>query len=58
MLQFLVFHESYHHGQIKLALKAAGMALDDEVAGPVSWDVWRARDGKGRDIEAGRPSTA
>lgn len=58
MLQFLVFHESYHHGQIKLALKAAGMALDDEVAGPVSWDVWRARDGKGRDIEAGRLSTA
>lgn len=44
LLQFLVFHESYHHGQIKLALKAAGMPLDDEVIGPLSWDVWRARD--------------
>jgi uncharacterized damage-inducible protein DinB len=58
LLQFLVFHESYHHGQIKLALKAAGMALDDEVVGPVSWDVWRARDGWQRDIDTGRLTTA
>jgi uncharacterized damage-inducible protein DinB len=43
LLQFLLFHESYHHGQIKLALKAAGTPLDDEVVGPRTWDVWRAR---------------
>lgn len=43
LLQFLVFHESYHHGQIKLALKATGTPLDDEVAGRLTWDVWRAR---------------
>lgn len=44
LIQFLVFHEGYHHGQIKLALKAAGLPLSDEVAGPVTWDVWRGRD--------------
>jgi uncharacterized damage-inducible protein DinB len=43
LLQFLIFHESYHHGQIKLALKAAGSPLSDDVAGPLTWDVWRAR---------------
>jgi uncharacterized damage-inducible protein DinB len=43
LLQFLIFHEGYHHGQIKLALKAAGAAITDEVAGPLTWDVWRAR---------------
>ena len=41
MIQHLIWHEGYHHGQIKLALKAAGHALDDEmVAGPITWDVW------------------
>ena len=40
LLQHMVWHEGYHHGQIKLALKAAGRPLDDEVAGPVTWDVW------------------
>jgi uncharacterized damage-inducible protein DinB len=39
-LQHMVWHEGYHHGQIKLALKAAGRPLDDEVIGPVTWDVW------------------
>lgn len=43
LLQFLIFHEGYHHGQIKLALKAAGRPLADAVAGPLSWNVWRAR---------------
>mgnify|MGYP000969091868 CR=1 FL=1 len=37
LLQLLLFHEAYHHGQIKLALKAAGMALDDQFAGPLTW---------------------
>jgi uncharacterized damage-inducible protein DinB len=40
LLQHMVWHEGYHHGQIKLALKAAGRPLSDEEAGPVTWDVW------------------
>ena len=40
MLQHLIWHEGYHHGQIKLALKMAGRALDDEAIGPLTWDVW------------------
>jgi uncharacterized damage-inducible protein DinB len=40
MLQHLIWHEGYHHGQIKLALKIAGRAFDDEAIGPLTWDVW------------------
>ena len=40
MLQHMVWHEGYHHGQIKLALKGAGQAFDDEAIGAVTWDVW------------------
>lgn len=40
MLQHLLWHEGYHHGQIKLALKLAGRPLKDEQAGPVTWDIW------------------
>jgi uncharacterized damage-inducible protein DinB len=40
MLQHMIWHEGYHHGQIKLALKAAGCGFDDEEIGPVTWDVW------------------
>ena len=40
MLQHLIWHEGYHHGQIKLALKLAGRAFDDEEIGQVTWDVW------------------
>ena len=40
MLQHMVWHEGYHHGQIKLALKATGRPLTDDEAGPVTWDVW------------------
>ena len=39
-LQHMIWHEGYHHGQIKLALKMAGKAFDDEEIGPVTWDVW------------------
>jgi uncharacterized damage-inducible protein DinB len=39
-LQHMVWHEGYHHGQIKLALKRAGQALKDEEIGPVTWHVW------------------
>jgi uncharacterized damage-inducible protein DinB len=40
MLQHLIWHEGYHHGQIKLALKMAGRPFDDEAIGPLTWDVW------------------
>lgn len=43
LIQFLIFHEGYHHGQIKLALKAAGTPMSDDLAGPLTWDVWRGR---------------
>jgi len=40
LLQHMIWHEGYHHGQMKLALKAAGLPLADEVAGPITWGVW------------------
>jgi uncharacterized damage-inducible protein DinB len=40
MLQHMIWHEGYHHGQIKLALKAAGQPLDDRAIGQVTWRVW------------------
>ncbi|MDX2178880.1 MAG: DinB family protein [Bryobacteraceae bacterium] len=43
LVQLLIFHEAYHHGQIKLALKAAGRPLSDDAAGPITWDAWRSR---------------
>lgn len=44
LVQFLIFHDGYHHGQIKLALKAAGIAMSDDAVGEHVWDVWRARE--------------
>jgi uncharacterized damage-inducible protein DinB len=41
LLHLLIFHEGYHHGQIKSALKSAGCPIAD--AGPAVWDVWRSR---------------
>ena len=43
LIQFLIFHEGYHHGQIKSALKVAGHPLSDDIAGPLTWDVWRRK---------------
>jgi len=40
LLQHMLWHEGYHHGQIKLALKAAGRPITDKEAGPVTWGVW------------------
>jgi uncharacterized damage-inducible protein DinB len=40
LLQHMIWHEGYHHGQIKLALKLAGRPLTDKEAGPVTWHVW------------------
>ena len=40
MLQHMIWHEGYHHGQIKVALKMAGCPLSDDQAGPLTWSVW------------------
>jgi uncharacterized damage-inducible protein DinB len=40
LLQHMLWHEGYHHGQMKLALKVAGRPLSDEQAGPLTWGVW------------------
>jgi uncharacterized damage-inducible protein DinB len=40
LLQHMLWHEGYHHGQMKLALKLAGRPIPDEEAGPVTWGVW------------------
>jgi len=39
-LQHMIWHEGYHHGQIKLALKKAGKAISNKEAGPLTWRVW------------------
>ena len=40
MLQHMVWHEGYHHGQIKLTLKLAGRPLTDSAIGRMTWGVW------------------
>jgi uncharacterized damage-inducible protein DinB len=40
MLQHMIWHEGYHHGQIKLALKADGHPLANKEIGPLTWRVW------------------
>ena len=40
LLQHMLWHEGYHHGQMKLALKMAGRPMNDKEAGPVTWGVW------------------
>jgi len=40
MLGHMIWHEGYHHGQIKLALKMAGQALDNQEIGSLTWGVW------------------
>ena len=39
-VEHMLWHEGYHHGQIKMTLKALGLPLDDEVIGPLTWGVW------------------
>ena len=41
LLQHMLWHEGYHVGQMKLALKLTGRAMSDREAGPVTWDLWR-----------------
>jgi uncharacterized damage-inducible protein DinB len=40
LLQHMLWHEGYHHGQMKLALKMAGRPLTNQEAGPITWRVW------------------
>jgi uncharacterized damage-inducible protein DinB len=40
LLQHMIWHEGYHQGQMKLALKLAGRPITDEQAGPGTWQVW------------------
>jgi uncharacterized damage-inducible protein DinB len=40
LLQHMIWHEGYHHGQIKLALKLAGLPVTDQQAGRITWGVW------------------
>ena len=44
-LQHMIWHEGYHHGQIKLALKVAGHPITDREAGPLTWGVWMRKTG-------------
>jgi uncharacterized damage-inducible protein DinB len=46
LLQHMVWHEGYHHGQIKLALKLTGRPMTDDEAGPITWDVWMDKTSK------------
>jgi len=48
LLQLLLWHEGYHHGQIKLALKLAGSPISNDAARPLTWDVWRRKSGQER----------
>ena len=46
LLQHMLWHEGYHHGQMKLALKLADRAMSNDVAGPLSWRVWMNKTGR------------
>lgn len=39
-LQHMIWHEGYHHGQIKLALKLTGHPMSNREAGPITWQIW------------------
>ncbi len=39
-LQHMIWHEGYHHGQIKLALKICGIPLANKDIGPLTWRVF------------------
>ena len=45
MLQHFIWHEGYHHGQIKLTLKLAGQPLADKAVGRGTWGVWMLKTG-------------
>ena len=39
-LQHMIWHEGYHHGQIKLALKLAGSQISDDAIGAGTRGIW------------------
>jgi uncharacterized damage-inducible protein DinB len=41
LLQHLLWHEGYHVGQIKLALKAVGHVMSETTEEQTIWSVWR-----------------
>jgi uncharacterized damage-inducible protein DinB len=49
LLQHMIWHEGYHQGQMKLALKMSGRPITDETAGPLTWDVWMRKNSKSSD---------
>jgi len=55
-LQHMLWHEGYHHGQIKLALKMAGRPIADKQAGPVTWGVWMRKTKKPQNADAPAPA--
>lgn len=40
LLQHMIWHEGYHHGQIKLILKLTGRPMSNRETGPITWQVW------------------
>jgi uncharacterized damage-inducible protein DinB len=40
LLQHMIWHEGYHVGQMKLALKLTDLPMSDQEAGAVTWSVW------------------
>lgn len=40
-LQHMLWHEGYHFGQMKLALKAIGYVMSDEDEEKIVWGLWR-----------------
>lgn len=55
LLQHMLWHEGYHHGQIKLALKLAGRPIANEEAGPLTWRVWMNKKAKPHPAPADEP---
>jgi len=41
--QHMIWHEGYHHGQIKLTLKLAGRPFANKEIGPLTWRVWTSK---------------
>lgn len=40
MLQHFLWHEAYHHGQIKMILKQVGRPLNDDDGSLLTFDLW------------------
>jgi uncharacterized damage-inducible protein DinB len=40
LLQHMLWHEGYHHGQIKIALRVTGRPIANKEAGALTWGVW------------------